>query len=455
MSNRIRPATGIISLLPMHRGQALAYAALLKPRFKALRCGRRFGKTDFAKIWISQGVLQGQECAWFAPQHMTWSEVYSDLIDNLQPALDRSSKAEAVIKLATGGRLDFWTAENQIAGRGRRYHRVVIDEAAFAKDGDNKADGSMMSLWEKAIKPTLYDYGGEALVCSNSAGKNSNNFFYNICNDLQYGFTEFHATTLDNPLLPKRQRNESVQAWQERRATFQADLIRDNDPLVYAQEYLAEFVDWSGVAFFSREKLLLNGQPVPYPKICDGVFAVIDTASKTGTDNDGTAVTYFAVNRGPGNIPLVILDWDIAQIEGAVLELWLPSVFRRVEELAGACRARYGGVGAFIEDKNSGTILLQQAKRRGLRAHAIDSKLTAMGKDERAINVSGYVHRGEVKYSEYAFNKVTAYKQKTQNHLIEQVESFRVGDNKNDREDDALDTFCYGIAIARGNSEGF
>jgi hypothetical protein len=58
----------------------------------------------------------------------------------------------------------------QSAGRGRRYHRAVIDEAAFAKDGDNTVDGSMMSIYEKAIKPTLYDYGGEILVCSNSAG---------------------------------------------------------------------------------------------------------------------------------------------------------------------------------------------------------------------------------------------------------------------------------------------
>jgi hypothetical protein len=120
------------------------------------------------------------------------------------------------------------------------------------------------------------------------------------------------------------------------------------------------------------------------------VFAVIDTASKTGTDNDATAVTYFALNRRqPGRSPLVILDWDIAQIEGAILETWLPSVFQRLEELARLCRARAGAMGAFIEDKNSGTILLQQAQRRGMLVHAIDSKLTAMGKDERAINVSG------------------------------------------------------------------
>ena len=52
----------------------------------------------------------------------------------------------------------------------------MIDEAAFTKDGDNRSDDSMMALWEKGIKPTLFDYGGEALVCSNSAGRNPDNF---------------------------------------------------------------------------------------------------------------------------------------------------------------------------------------------------------------------------------------------------------------------------------------
>ena len=69
--------------------------------------------------------------------------------------------------------------------------------------------------------------------------------------------------------------------------------------------------------------------------------------------------------------------------------------------------------------------------------------------------MSGYVHRGEVKYSDHAFTKTSIYKQKSRNHLLDQVESFRVGDKKSDREDDALDTFCYGIAIALGNQEGF
>jgi hypothetical protein len=87
----------------MHEGQAKAYVALREHRFKALRCGRRFGKTDFAKMWIKQGLIQGYECAWFAPQHMTWSEVYSDLVDTLQPFLETSSKGAAIMRLCTGG----------------------------------------------------------------------------------------------------------------------------------------------------------------------------------------------------------------------------------------------------------------------------------------------------------------------------------------------------------------
>jgi hypothetical protein len=60
-----------------------------------------------------------------------------------------------------------------------------------------------------------------------------------------------------------------------------------------------------------------------------------------------------------------------------------------------------------------------------------------------------------VKYTSPAFDKVLVYKQKSANHLVDQIEGFRVGDRKSNREDDLLDTFCYGIALALGNSEGF
>src|ERR1700691_6069199 len=140
-THRARSSVSRLSLGRLHSGQAAALKGLQPYRFMALRCGRRFGKTDLGKIWISQALVQGWECAWLAPQHRTWSEVYSELATDLRPILDRTSKHSGVMRMRPGGRLDFWTLENPIAGRGRRYHCVVIDEAAFAKDGDNKTEG--------------------------------------------------------------------------------------------------------------------------------------------------------------------------------------------------------------------------------------------------------------------------------------------------------------------------
>ncbi len=139
----------VISLGKMHPGQIRAYWALKPHRYKILRCGRRFGKTEFAKIWIGQGLLQGWECAWLAPQHKIWSEAYMEIKGMLRPLWESGSMGSSVIRLKNRGRLDFWTLGNEIAGRSRRYRRVVIDEAAFAKNGDNKVDGSMMEIWEK------------------------------------------------------------------------------------------------------------------------------------------------------------------------------------------------------------------------------------------------------------------------------------------------------------------
>jgi hypothetical protein len=151
---------------------------------------------------------------------------------------------------------------------------------------------------------------------------------------------------------------------------------------------------------------------------------------------------------------LIILDYDIKQIEGAVLEEWLPSVFEHCEYLAGECHAQMGSLGVWIEDKNSGSILLQQGQRRGWNTNKIYSKLTQLGKTERAISVSGYVYRNQVKLSKFAYEKSVKYKGAVRNHLLNQVLMFTIG-IKDQHEDDLLDAFTYAIAIALGDSGGF
>ena len=92
-----------ISIGRLHPG---AYAALRGHRFMALRCGRRFGKTELAKAWIAEGLVFGMACAWIAPQHMLAQEVYYDLAKKFPALVEESSKA-SLIRLRTGGRLDF------------------------------------------------------------------------------------------------------------------------------------------------------------------------------------------------------------------------------------------------------------------------------------------------------------------------------------------------------------
>lgn len=460
----------------LHVGQR---AALKLPgKRKLVRCGRRWGKTDFGKSLAVTEFAKGEPVGWFAPDYKISSEAYDemlDVIENASPSLKRSaSKHEGRIRSRVrGGRIDVWTLENERAGRSRKYKRVIVDEGAFTKPGPTSLAGSMLGIFEKSLEPTLLDLDGDVWVLSNTNGNDPDNFVYAISPaggdpptggydpskphqpGAKYGFVEHHAPSWQNPHVPAQKRGESRAAWLARRADTFAKLKAEKHPLVFAQEYGAEFVDWSGVAFFEKEKMLHNGAPAPRPRNCDAVFAVIDSATKTGKDNDGTGVVYYAIDKGNVKAPLLILDWDVVQISGDVLINWLPSVLARLEVLAGELGARNGSLGAFVEDKDSGQILLQAAHRARLRATAIDSKLTAIGKDERAMKASGHVYPGKVKFSLMAYEKVTQFKDTTRNHLLAQVLGFRIGDkDAAKRADDLLDCFTYGICLALGDSDG-
>ena len=90
-----------ISIGRLHSGQIAAYHALRGHRFMALRCGRRFGKTEFAKAWISEGLVKGEACAWIAPQHMLAQEVYYDLSKKFSSLVEECAKA-SLIRLKDG-----------------------------------------------------------------------------------------------------------------------------------------------------------------------------------------------------------------------------------------------------------------------------------------------------------------------------------------------------------------
>lgn len=417
----------------LHSGQAAIYAE--RTRRNVVRCGRRWGKTKKLVSIAASAALRGRKVGIFTPEHKQLLEPWDELKEILQPAAERANKSEGAMRLRNGAKLDIWACnDNDLAGRGREYDLVLMDEAAFGKP-------TMRDIWEKSIEPTMLTTRGSAWVFSTPFGIEPDNFFYACCTDASMGFKEFHAPSISSPYVPHDE----------------LEKIRLRlPPLVFKQEYLAEFVDWSGIAFFELDKWMgPDSLPLPYPDKCDAVFATIDTAVKDGKEHDGTGIIYWGISKH-GGVPLMILDWDIVQIKGALLETWLPTVYERLEQLATVCGARNGSLGAFIEDKASGTILLQQAELRGWPATAIDSKLTAVGKDERAVSVSGIHYRGECKISVYAYDKLVTFKGLQRNHLMTQVLGFRLGDKEaSKRADDLFDCYTYGLSIALGNRDGY
>lgn len=421
--------------LKLHENQQKIYNEL--GRRNLLRCGRRFGKTSLletafaARALAGGGDGYGHKVGWFTPDYKLMRPTFNRMARLLRPVTLHSSRTENILELINGGLIEFWTLDNPDAGRSRDYDHVVIDEASLKLKG-------LQEIIEQAITPTLLDRGGTITMAGTPKGVDPESFFYMAATQKEkFGYREWHAPSWLNPNLSQ---------------TEIARLESDNPPLVYSQEYCAEFVDWSGHAFFSLESLTINGQPVEPPRHCEAIVATIDSATKTGKEHDGTAVMWSAYVRYP-EPRLYILDWDLIQIEGAMLELWLPNVINRGREYAKQYKARWG-FGCFIEDKNSGSILIQQAKRREMPVVPIDAKITSWGKEERALNVSGYVFKGWVKLTPDAYSRSVNYKGDYANHFRRQVIGYRVG-NKEQIEDDLLDCFTYGIAITCGNPDGF
>lgn len=421
-----------IILPTFHPGQVRVFND--RARFNAVCCGRRWGKTKKLLTLAGDTGTKGRNAGIFTPESAQWKEPYDDLREILMPITRQADANRGKLRLTTrgpkndGGKLDFWhTDDNPLAGRGREYHRVLGDETAFAKKG-------MADIWRKAIRPTLLTTQGDAWFFSTPFGDDPDNFFWQICNDPALGFKFHHAPTSDSPFCPPEE----------------LELIRASEhPLVFKQEYLAEFVSWRDAAFFKLDWMMGDdGLPVGFPKKCDAVFAIMDCAVKSGSNNDGTGVLYCAYTDIDHNPRLVLLDYELESIDAARLSLMAPRVLARGEELAAQCGARNGFLGVHVEDAAGGSVLLQQATANQWPMFAIPSDLMAKGKDERALMTGGAVYSRRCKISQACMDKVIEWKGRTMNHLVHQITSFRVADKDGyKRSDDLLDCFTYSVAL--------
>ena len=223
-----------IFLPTLHEGQLRVWSDSWDERLNAVRCGRRWGKTfmlvsaavSYATSTFKRPGMDielGGRVGIFTAEYRQYQEIFDKLVEVLQPLIKSSSRSEKRILLKNGGKIDFWvTNDNKLAGRGREYEVVLIDEAAFTKSPE-----MLKEIWPKSIKPTLLTTKGRAYVFSTPDGVDEENFFYAICHDKSLGFIEHHAPTSSNPFVPPEELEQQREKTEPPRFSWR-DLLPDS-----------------------------------------------------------------------------------------------------------------------------------------------------------------------------------------------------------------------------------
>lgn len=189
-----------------------------RKRYNVLKCGRRFGKTSLTQYLAAETTLNGQYIGIWQPTYKDLHNVWNELKYTLHPITESKNEQVKQLILITGGMIEMWSMEDPNAGRGRKYHRIIIDEAEKSRN--------LKEIWEQTIRGTLADYQGDAYFFSTP--KFGKTYFKELSKKSDDKWAAWKFTTLDNPFISKEEVEE---------------IKLTVPPKVFECEFLAEDVD--------------------------------------------------------------------------------------------------------------------------------------------------------------------------------------------------------------------
>lgn len=228
--------------LKLHRYQKIVVND--KHRFRVVVAGRRWGKTQVAKISIIRAAASKcNQLVWYvAPTYLQARDI---MWDDLKMSIPRAwiatiNEQRMTIRLINGSRIALKGADKPDSLRGVGLHFLVIDEAQDVKK----------EAWEMILQPTLATTNGRALFIGTPKAFN---WLYDIYMLGQRGdiikdergrmvpneWMSWQFPTITSPFIPRRE----IEA---RR--------RDMDPRSFKQEFEASFQTMSGRVYYPFDR---------------------------------------------------------------------------------------------------------------------------------------------------------------------------------------------------------
>jgi hypothetical protein len=274
---------------PAAAGEVQEDVIASEARFRIIRAGRRWGKTEVAAHEAITAALKPDAMVWWVSNSANnvrrgYRKVQQYLPPSLYAKQPSSEAANSkIIELVNGSRLEFYTAgsagatqnKDSSALTGEGVDFLVIDEAALIDK----------MVWFQHLRPTLSDTGGRAIIISTPRGRN---WFWQMVRRGEGDnprYHAFHYTSFDNPHVPSSEHEEAKDELPE---------------IMWRQEYLAEFTsDAASIFTVDESRNIAPGLGEPYGQLVAG----LDLAKK----EDWTVLD---IARAEDRQPVVLERWQ-------------------------------------------------------------------------------------------------------------------------------------------------
>jgi phage terminase large subunit-like protein len=220
-----------IQLDDLHTGQRLISSQ--RKRFNVLSCGRRWGKTHMTNYLIAEIVRYNMErglkedMGYMSPTYKNLAPTWRNFVRTFKPIITYKSEQDHVAEILDSFFIEFWSLDKPENIRGRRYKRLIIDEAALIH--------ALRHIFKVILLPTIGDLVGDAWFFSTPRGFNDFNHMYKLGqNPLYPAWASWIMPTSTNPYFPKAELLE------------QKSLL---DPDEFAQEWEGKFVSLGNSPF--------------------------------------------------------------------------------------------------------------------------------------------------------------------------------------------------------------